>query len=193
VFDTYGDALRVGRACDDAGFFWYEDPMRDGGVSFHAHKQLRAALRTPLLQGEHVHMVEAHTDMAIAEATDFFRGDAEYDGGITGLMKIAHAAEGMGMDLELHTGGPAHRHAMAAIRNSNFYELGLVHPKLAGSDLAVYANDYDGDQLDAVDSDGNVSVPEGPGLGVVYDYEKIGVNAVSKIVIDAESSRDEGV
>jgi len=108
-------------------------------------------------------------------------------------MKIAHAAEGMGMDLELHTGGPAHRHAMAAIRNSNFYELGLVHPKLAGSDLAVYANDYDGDQLDAIDSDGNVSVPEGPGLGVVYDYEKIGVNAVSKIVIDADSSRDEGV
>jgi hypothetical protein len=30
-------------------------------------------------------------------------------------------------------------------------------------------------------------------LGVVYDYKKIGVNAVSKIVIDAESSRDEGV
>ena len=193
VFDTYGDALRVGRACDDAGFFWYEDPMRDGGVSLYAHKQLRAALKTPLLQGEHVHLVEAHTDMAIAEATDFFRGDAEYDGGITGLMKIAHAAEGMGMDLELHTGGPAHRHAMAAIRNANFYELGLVHPKLAGTDLAVYANDYDGDQLDAVDSDGNVSVPEGPGLGVVYDYEKIGVNAVSKMVIDADSSRGEGV
>ena len=167
--------------------------MRDGGVSLYAHKQLRAALTTPLLQGEHVHLVEAHTDMAIAEATDFFRADAEYDGGITGVMKIAHAAEGMGMDLELHTGGPAHRHAMAAIRNSNFYELGLVHPKMPGSDLAVYADDFDGDQLDAIDSDGNVSVPQGPGLGVIYDYERAAQHAVSKIVIDAGSSREEGV
>ena len=167
--------------------------MRDGGVSLNAHRQLRAALKTPLLQGEHVHLVEAHTDMAMAGATDFFRADAEYDGGITGVMKIAHAAEGMGMDLELHTGGPAHRHCMAAIRNSNFYELGLVHPKLPGSDLAVYANEYDGDQLDAIDSDGNVSVPQGPGLGVVYDYEKIAHNEVSKIVITADSTRTEGV
>jgi L-alanine-DL-glutamate epimerase-like enolase superfamily enzyme len=167
--------------------------MRDGGVSFYAHKQLRAALKTPLLQGEHVHLVEAHSDMAIAEATDFFRADAEYDGGITGVMKIAHAAEGMGMDLELHTGGPAHRHCMAAIRNSNFYELGLVHPKLRSSDLAVYASDYDGDQLDAIDSDGNVSVPSGPGLGVVYDYDRIAENMVDRIEITPGSTRTEGV
>ena len=23
---TFNDALYVGRACDDAGYFWYEDP-----------------------------------------------------------------------------------------------------------------------------------------------------------------------
>ena len=27
VYDTYGDALRVGLACDDNNFFWYEDPL----------------------------------------------------------------------------------------------------------------------------------------------------------------------
>ena len=75
VYDTYGDALRVGLACDDNKFFWYEDPMNDGGVSLQAHKRLRQSLKTPLLQGEHVHMVEGHTDMAVAEATDFWRAD----------------------------------------------------------------------------------------------------------------------
>ena len=47
VYDTFGDALRVGRACDEENFLWYEDPMRDGGVSLQAHRQLREALKTP--------------------------------------------------------------------------------------------------------------------------------------------------
>ena len=124
VYDTFADTLAVGRACDEAGFYWYEDPMRDGGVSLHAHRKLRSMIKTPLLQGEHVHLVEAHADMAAADATDFWRADPEYDGGITGVMKIAHAAEGYGMDVELHIAGPAQRHCMAAMRNSNFYEMG---------------------------------------------------------------------
>lgn len=90
---------------------------------------MRNILKTPLLQGEHVHLVEAHADMAAA--TDFWRADPEYDGGITGAMKIAHSAEGYGMDVELHIAGPAQRHCMASMRNSNFYEMGLVHRKLS--------------------------------------------------------------
>ena len=164
AYDTYGDALRVGRALDDEGYFWYEDPLKDGGVSLAAHRRLRAALKTPLLQGEHLHLVEAHTDMGIADATDFWRADPDLDGGITGVIKIAHAAEGMGMDVELHAAGPAHRHCMAAMRNSNFYELTLVHPKVFGFDRPTL--DGYADKLDFIDADGCVSVPDGPGLGV---------------------------
>ena len=173
VYDTFADTLAVGRACDEENFFWYEDPMRDSGVSLYAHKQLKKMIRTPLLQGEHLHLVEAHTDMAIAEATDFWRADPEYDGGITGTMKVAHAAEGFGMDLELHIAGPAQRHCMAAMRNSNFYEMGLVHPKLSNIvNPPIYSCDYS-DQLDSIDADGFVEVPNGPGLGVEYDWKGI--------------------
>ena len=133
AYNTYADALRVGRACDEQGFFWYEDPLKDGGVSHYAHRQLRRALTTPLLQGEHLHLVEAHVDMAAAEATDFSRADPEYDGGITGVMKIAHATEGFGMDLELHIAGPAQRHCMAAMRNSNSMKWVWCIPKWATS------------------------------------------------------------
>ena len=184
VYNTFGDTLTVGRACDDNDFFWYEDPMRDGGVSLYAHRQLRKMLKTPLLQGEHVHLVEAHADMAAADATDFWRADPEYDGGITGVMKVAHAAEGYGMDVELHIAGPAQRHCMAAMRNSNFYEMGLVHPKL--SNIAcppVYADGYT-DQLESIDADGCVDVPQGPGLGVEYDWAGIEKNRVDEVVIE---------
>jgi len=49
---TFGDALQLGRAGDEYGFFWYEDPFRDGGISAHAHRKLRQLIKTPLLQLE---------------------------------------------------------------------------------------------------------------------------------------------
>ena len=185
IFNTYADALKVGRACDDQNFFWYEDPMKDGGVPFFIYRKLRQAIKTPILQGEHLHLVEPHVDMAIAEATDFFRADPEYDGGITGTMKIAHAAEGFGMDVELHIAGPAQRHCMAAMRNSNFYEMGLVHPKVPNpaSPSEIYLGEYS-DQLEAIGKDGCVDVPEGPGLGVEYNWKGIKKYAIAEFTYD---------
>lgn len=169
---TFADALAVGRACDDANFYWYEDPFRDTGVSLEAHRRLRAKLRTPILATEHVRGVEPKIDFAVAGGTDILRADPEYDMGITGVMKIAHAAEALGLDVEVHGCGPAHRHCMAAIRNTNFYELTLVGPRMANPLPKVYACGYS-DELEAVGKDGCFPVPQGPGLGVVYDWDFI--------------------
>ncbi|WP_273835206.1 enolase C-terminal domain-like protein [Halococcus sp. PRR34] len=171
-YETFADALEVGRACDEQDFFWYEDPFRDGGISQQAHKRLRQRIDTPLLQTEHVRGLEPHVDFIASEATDSLRADPEYDGGITGAMKLAHAAEGFGADVEIHSPGPAQRHCMAAIRNSNYYEMALVHPDCDNTAPPIYEEGYD-DQLDTIDSDGTVPVPDGPGLGVDYDWSYI--------------------
>ena len=115
-YDTFGDALKVGRACDEEGFFWLEDPLPDGGLSHFAHRKLRQLISTPLLQGEHVRGLEERMNFVLADATDFVRGDVRLEG-ITGTMKLAHAAESLGIDIELHLGDPATRHCLAAIRN----------------------------------------------------------------------------
>jgi L-alanine-DL-glutamate epimerase-like enolase superfamily enzyme len=169
---TFADALYVGRACDDAGYFWYEDPYRDGGTSAFAHKKLREMIRTPLLMTEHVRGVEPKADFVLAGGTDLVRVDPEYDMGITGSLKIANMAESLGLDCEIHASGPAHRHLMAALRNSNFYEVALVGPDCPNALPPVYACGYT-DQLECVDADGTVGVPEGPGLGVTYDWDFI--------------------
>src|SRR5207249_2808130 len=104
AYDTFGDALRVGRACDEWNFFWYEDPFKDGGVSEFAHRKLRGLLQTPLLVTEHIRGLEQHVNFIVADATDFVRGDVWYDGGITGVIKLARACEGFGLDLEIHAG-----------------------------------------------------------------------------------------
>ena len=110
--------MKVGRACDEAGFYWLEDPYQDGGVSIFGHKKLREHITTPILQTEHIFGLEQHVDFIVNGGTDFVRSGVYEDGGITGVMKIAHAAEGFGLDVELHGGGLAHRHLMA-----------LTHPK----------------------------------------------------------------
>lgn len=176
AIQTFGDALKLGRACDEENFYWLEDPFKDGGVSAHAHRKLRQSLKTPLLQLEHVRGLESHVDFIEAEATDFVRGDALYDGGITGIMKIAHAAEGFGLDIELHVSGPVQRHLMTSIRNTNYYEMGPLHPKIGGFPRGhIYSGDYRA-AITAIDENGCVDVPEGPGLGVQYDWNFISDN-----------------
>jgi len=168
-FMTFGEALKVGWACDDNRFFWYEDPYRDGGTSQFGHRKLRQLIKTPLLQTEHVRSLEPHIDFVVNDATDFVRGDIGYDG-ITGAMKVAHACEGLGVDVEFHGPGPVQRQCMAAVRNTNYYELGLLHPKTVASHLNDVYIDYD-DDISAIDAEGNVPVPQGPGLGVAIDWD----------------------
>ena len=175
---TFADALYVGRACDEANYFWYEDPFRDAGTSAFAHKKLREMIKTPILQTEHIRGVEPKADFIVAGGTDFVRVDPEYDMGITGAMKIAHLAESFGLDAEVHACGPAHRHCMAAMRNSNYYEVALVGPDCPNAVPPVYKCGYT-DQLDCVGKDGCVGVPQGPGLGVEYDWEFIAKNRVA--------------
>ncbi len=174
AISTFGDALKIGWACDEEKFLWWEDPFRDGGISAFAHRKLRHLVKTPLLQLEHLRGLEPHVDFIVADGTDFVRGDPDTDGGITGVMKIAHAAEGFGLDVELHApAGPERRHLMAAIHNSNYYEMALVHPKAPLVPQPPIFKDGYRDSLDAIDRDGCVQVPQGPGLGVSYDWDFI--------------------
>ncbi|MGI6379705.1 MAG: enolase C-terminal domain-like protein [Anaerolineae bacterium] len=177
--NTFADTIKVGRACDDERFYWLEDPYKDGGISQFAHRKLRQLIRTPLLMTEHVRTLEPHVDFALAEATDFVRGDVGYDG-ITGVIKLAHAAEGLGIDIEFHGPGPAQRHCMTSVRNTNYYEMGLVHPKCAGTVTQVHTDYRDG--LDAIDGNGCVYAPEGPGLGVTLDWDYIRAHEVGRKV-----------
>jgi L-alanine-DL-glutamate epimerase-like enolase superfamily enzyme len=184
-YNTWAEALKVGRACDEANFFWYEDPYKDGGHSAFAAKKLRQLIKTPILLGEHIRGIEVKVDGIIAEGADFVRAGIHSEGGITGVMKLAHVAEGFGLDVELHGPGAATRQCMASIRNTNFYELGLVHPKVPGrhAQVPVYGDGYS-DDLEAVDRHGCVPVPEGPGLGVDINWDWLDRHETGKVVYD---------
>ena len=184
AFQTFDDVLRVGRACDEAKYFWYEDAFRGGGFSQYAHAKLREFIKTPLLMGEHIRGLEPKADLITARATDYMRANASTDGGITGVMKLAALAEAHGIDVELHGGSLAHRHCMAAIRNSNWYELGLIHPKVKNNKPPLYGDPKWIDLLESVDEHGCLDVPTGPGLGVPLDWDWITTHKTGEVVFD---------
>ncbi len=182
-YNTWTDALRVGKACDEAGFLWLEDPYKDGGVSMFGHQRLREKIKTPILQTEHVFGLEGHVDFIVNGGTDLVRVGVYEDGGITGAMKVAHAAEGFGLDVEFHGGGLPHRHCIAAVRNTNYYELGLLNPKVSGTKPPIYPPEFT-DELEGVDSIGHVVVPDGPGLGVEIDWDYINAHHVETVAYE---------
>jgi L-alanine-DL-glutamate epimerase-like enolase superfamily enzyme len=174
-FDTFGDALEIGRACDDAKFFWWEDPFKDGGVANMAHQRLRELVRTPLLQGEHARGLEQRMNLLTAGATNFVRGDVLQEG-ITSSIKLLHAAEALGIDVEFHCGEAETMQVLAAARNSNYFENGTLHPNRSKGPSQLFLPEpgcYAGKSIDMVKPDGFVEAPTAPGLGVAYNWEYI--------------------
>lgn len=176
---TWTDALTLGRACDEANYFWYEDPYRDAAVSATGHQRLREKLSTPLLVSEHVRGLEQKANFLLQGGCDMIHADPEYDMGITGVMKIAHFCEALGLDLQLHACGPAHRACISAIRNTHMYEMALMGPNMPNIIPPVYTCGYS-DHPQDLPTNGQVPVPTGLGLGVTYNWDFINTHQTTR-------------
>jgi L-alanine-DL-glutamate epimerase-like enolase superfamily enzyme len=163
----YDQALRVGRAIEDLGFYWYEDPLADDDL--FGCMRLREKLDIPLMATEYSPGgFTNYVPWIINRATDYLRGDVAVKGGITALIKTAHLAEAFGMNFEVHHGGNslnnvANLHVIMAIRNCEYFEVLLP----AGAQKYGLVQDIE------VDADGLVHAPSGPGLGYPIDFELI--------------------
>ena len=160
-------ALRVGKAAEELGFFWYEDPLHDQDI--YNYVKLKQQLSIPILATEYpITGLESYQPWIMLQATDYLRGDVAVKGGITTLVKTAHLAEAFRMTYEVHHGGNslnnvANLHVIAAIRNTTFFEVLLPDG----------AQKYGLEQDIVVGRDGLVHVPNGPGLGAAIDFKLI--------------------
>ena len=76
---SYPDALRVGQAIQDLGYFWYEDPLPDHDI--HGYQRLARHLTIPLLATEITPGgLTALPPWITAGATDFLRGNVVIKG-----------------------------------------------------------------------------------------------------------------
>lgn len=182
VFDNISDAIFVGKACQDAGFRWFEDPLRPLGIGIAQHKVLREKLDIPILQTEHVAGPEAKADFFLNGGTDLLRVDIHYDLGVTGALKTLRFAESVGTTVEMHGPSPVHRHLIAAQQQTTMYEVANVSPAMSDPSPEIYTCGYS-DNVDTIGQDGMMAVPQGHGIGVSYDADLIRANTVASQII----------
>jgi L-alanine-DL-glutamate epimerase-like enolase superfamily enzyme len=161
------EAIRVGRQLERLGYHWFEEPFRD--FELDKYRKLCAALDMAVAATETTRGGPWGVAQAIKfDAVDIVRADVSWKPGITGTLKIAALAEAHGMRCELHTTtmGPtdiANLHVACAIRNSEYFEL------FVPEDVFRFP------MKDAwpIDGEGMIHVPQGPGLGVHLDWDRI--------------------
>lgn len=146
----YADALYLGRALQEAGFRWYEEPMPE--ASPEPYRRLAAHLDIPVLGAECIGGAHRTAlDWLMTGACDLIRTGVDFKGGMTGALRIAHLADAFGTTAEVHGGGLANLHLAAAIPNNSYYE------------AMVLTNPVVLDPL--VDGTGHAVAPETPGFG----------------------------
>ncbi len=163
----YADAVRVGRAMEELGYYWYEDPLVEEDI--YNYVKLNQKLDIPLMCTEFAPgRFYGMAPWIMQNATDILRGDVAVTGGITPLMRLCHLAEGFNMRCEIHHGGNslnnvANLHVTMAVPNCEFYEFFPC----TGANVFGLVEDI------AIDGQGMVHAPTEPGLGYAIDWDLV--------------------
>src|SRR5574340_134426 len=143
---TTAEAIRRGRAFEDLGCYWWEEPIPADDVDGYA--QLADALDLPIATGENLYTRHDFARFLQQKAVDIIQPDLRRAGGPTGLLEAGLMANAFRVPYASHGGEPAQLNVMACLPNAIYLETGLVDPD-SPLDLR----------------DGTVAIPSGPGFG----------------------------
>jgi L-alanine-DL-glutamate epimerase-like enolase superfamily enzyme len=155
-----GGAIRVGRALEDLGFWWFEEPVQHYHVK--AMGEVARKLDITVSAGEQSYTVAAVADL-IDAGVRMVQPDIIKMGGITGLMRCAALTQAHGVELVPHQTQPTVGHlaslhiAAAQAHATKPCELNDPSPRMH----AVFSNP-------PRVVDGLFHLPTAPGLGITF-------------------------
>jgi L-alanine-DL-glutamate epimerase-like enolase superfamily enzyme len=145
------DAVYLGHVLQDAGFFWYEEPIREFSIT--SYKWLSERVKVPLHVAETSDGAHMNTaDFIASGCASFVRASVDLRGGFTGAMRTAHLADSFRLRAEPHGNTITSRHLCMAIPNATYYE-SLIRANPVTREWGI-------------DSQGMVGAPTWPGVGL---------------------------
>lgn len=97
---SVAEALHRGRALDDCGLLWIEEPIRHD--DYASYKVISRELKTPIQLGENFNGPEAVLEASKASASDYIMADVARIGGVTGWLRAAGIAAASGIEMSSH-------------------------------------------------------------------------------------------
>ncbi len=167
---TVHTAERIGRSLEELGVFHFEEPIAPWDLQ--GYNRLQAALQVPLAAGEQEFNLWQFRDLITVANMDILQPNLTTCGGYTQGMKIAALAQAFNRPITTHNTDPM---LMTAI-HLHFW---------AACSSCIYAQEYFGEDQHPLRDDtpvlktplsienGEMIVPDGPGLGVEIDEKTI--------------------
>ncbi|MGP3930418.1 L-talarate/galactarate dehydratase [Nonomuraea sp. KM88] len=143
-------ALRFGRAVEELGLVWIEEPL--DAYDAEGHARLAEALDTPIATGEMLSSVADLVRLIDLRACDVLQPDVPRAGGITPYLKVAALADHAGLQVAPHFVMEIHVHLAAA------------HPRDSWVEHIEWLSPLFNERL-AIEG-GRMRVPDRPGLGL---------------------------
>jgi mandelate racemase len=150
---SVADALERGRALDDEGVYWLEEPIRHDDYAGNA--LLARELKVPIQIGENFSEASAMAAALAAGAADYVMPDLERIGGVTGWQRAASLAAANRIEMSSHLFPEVSAHLLAATPTCHWLE------------YVDWANAILAEPLRIVE--GHAVTPERPGNGLSWD------------------------
>lgn len=168
------EALRLAKGLEKLDFLWLEEPMdehsEDSFVYLTSHTSLNIC-GPETAEGKYY----TRANWIRNNAADIGRAGALTCGGITAVLKCVHLYEANGMSIEMHGNHIGNLHLLGAMGiDGKYFERGLLHPVLDYEKPSPWLNSI----YDKMDENGDVIIPQAPGLGWDINWEYIKDNLV---------------
>jgi mandelate racemase len=154
---TVQEAIHRGRALDDEGVYWIEEPIRHDDHAGCA--QVARALSTPVQIGENFSLPHDMERALAAQACGYVMPDLERIGGVTGWQRAAELARARGISMSSHLYPEVSAHLLAVTPTAHWLE------------YVDWANSILAEPLQIVD--GKAVIPDSPGNGLAWDDKAI--------------------
>lgn len=154
---SVAQAIRTGKALQEAGVVWIEDPVSHTDIVGMA--RVAAALDVPVATGEHLYQIADFTRLLEARGTGVALLDLGRVGGVTPWRHIASLAHGFGVEVGGHVLPEIHVHLLTAVPNARIVEYVPRSAALLRAMPAIV--------------DGALVVPLGGGFGLELDHDAV--------------------
>jgi mandelate racemase len=155
---TVNEAVQRGRALDDEGLYWIEEPVRHDDYAGYA--RIAAEVQTPIQTGENLVDTFEMAEAIAARSVELVMPDVQRIGGVTGWLRAAALAHAHGIEMSSHLFPEFSVHLLGVTPTCHWLEfMDWAEPVIQEPIRVV---------------DGLAQIPDRPGAGLAWNEDAVG-------------------